>query len=261
MPQDDAGLSKPRVFHAAARLGDGRIVVTGGRRPRGSASPTVDLFDPKTLKWTAGPAMPVGRWGHTLTVFSDGRVLAVGSKGAGCAILDPHVGTWTPTESTRTERYLHTATLLKDGRVLVAGGRAADTLASVEIWNPKTGTWSAAPDMARARYYHTATLLADGRVLVAGGIEDRNLDAAPHDHCEVFDPVTHAWSPVGSLKTARLWHGAERLNDGRVLVVGGYRQGRLVSCELFDPRTGEWTNGPELREGRYDMPTVRLADG
>jgi WD40 repeat protein len=45
------------------------------------------------------------------------------------------------------------------------------------------------------------------------------------------------WQRTGNLAAARLLHTATRLQDGRVLVVGGYNS----STELYDPATGTWS--------------------
>jgi hypothetical protein len=54
------------------------------------------------------------------------------------------------------------------------------------------------------------------------------------------------WIPVGSMMTSRFSHTGVRLQDGRVLVVGGYSgevgyQHDLTSVELYDPATGTWS--------------------
>jgi len=51
------------------------------------------------------------------------------------------------------------------------------------------------------------------------------------------------WIPTGSMVTPRSNHTAVRLQDGRVLVVGGWSDsdGSLTSVELYDPATGTWS--------------------
>ena len=68
----------------------------------------------------------------TLTLLSDGRVLASGGS-----------------DATRMDYVPYSAT---------------------EIFDPYTLSWSPGPDLAIPRTKHSATLLADGTVLVAGGI-------------------------------------------------------------------------------------------
>ncbi|MGA3058577.1 MAG: protein kinase [Candidatus Limnocylindrales bacterium] len=56
---------------------------------------------------------------------------------------------------------------------------------------------------------------------------------------ETPTPVTGAFSPTGSMGTARSSHTATLLSDGRVLIVGGYSLS--TSAELYDPKTGTFS--------------------
>jgi hypothetical protein len=53
------------------------------------------------------------------------------------------------------------------------------------------------------------------------------------------DPSTETFSATGSLATARTFHTATLLNDGTVLVAGGFNNpgGYLASAEIYDPAT------------------------
>lgn len=70
------------------------------------------------------------------------------------------------------------------------------------------------------------------------------------------------WMPTGSMVTPRSEHAAVRLQDGRVLVVGGLTRpdgNYLTSAELYDPATGTWSAA-----GSISMPLVAatlLSDG
>jgi hypothetical protein len=153
-----------------------------------------------------------------------------------------------PTGSMTTTRDLYTA-LLADGRVLVAGGYDSPyaPLASADLYDPKTGTFSPTGSMAGARGLHTATLLSDGRVLIAGGGPwgSMLLTASYLASAELYDPKTGTFSPTGSLATARAWHTATLLADGRVVIAGGAGSAFLASAELYDPKTGTFSpTGP-----------------
>jgi hypothetical protein len=59
---------------------------------------------------------------------------------------------------------------------------------------------------------------------------------------ELYNPATGAWSRARPMATARTWHTATLLKDGKVLVAGGVRANwsdPLSKAELFDPSPRE----------------------
>jgi len=172
---------------------------------------------------------------------------------------------WVPTGSLVNPRSAHAATLLPSGKVLVVGGYGGSSgarLDSAELYDPVTGTWSMTGHLSRPRADHTATLLADGRVLVAGG----DTSAAPPDFgrtstAELYDPATGTWTLTGSMGTTRSWHTATLLQDGKVLVAGGYNTDNIKTAELYDPVTGAWTPTGDLNIARYGHTATLLQDG
>ncbi len=68
-----------------------------------------------------------------------------------------------------------------------------------------------------------------------------------------------AFAPTGNMTTARSGHTATLLNNGRVLIAGGW-QG-LASAELYDPVTGTFTATSNMTTGRSGHAAVLLPDG
>ena len=120
--------------------------------------------------------------------------------------------------------------------------------------------------MLEARSSHTATLLGNGKVLVAGGVVNVSSGGF-FASAELFDPVTNTWSAAGSLATARGYHTATLLANGKVLVVGGLGVGpaappiRIASAELYDPATNTWSAAGSLATARAHHTATSLADG
>jgi hypothetical protein len=179
-------------------------------------------------------------------------------------------------------RALPTATLLADGRVLVVGGEDTDygMLASVEIFDPATGTFEEAAPLPAPRDHHTATLLAGGEVLVTGGGQGSEISLPTGEatlaSALLFDPTAKTWRETGSMKHARAGHRAVRLDDGRVLVVGGGDTigypcannhpncnvaASLDSAEIYDPSTGEWTETASLAQARLGFNLTKTPAG
>jgi hypothetical protein len=173
---------------------------------------------------------------------------------------------WRATGSLNAARVSHTATLLPDGMVLVAAGRGGpgfggEPLDSAELYNPASGIWAATGDLDTPRYDHTATLLPNGMVLVAAGFGGETVHA-PLASAELYDPATGTWTATGSLSNARYLHTATLLQNGMVLVAGGFGvSGPLASAELYDPATGTWTATGGLNIARYSHTATLLPSG
>jgi hypothetical protein len=118
--------------------------------------------------------------------------------------------------------------------------------------------------MRRARRGHVAVVLVDGRVLVTGGWSPgaRPDPAGPPRCGELFDPVTRIWTKTGLMTRWRYHPLAVLLQDGRVLVAGGYTGGALVqskTAEIYDPATGNWKKARTMRA--YPTTATVLTDG
>ena len=179
---------------------------------------------------------------------------------------------FTAIASMSSPRSGHTATLLRDGRVLIAGGGNAgangfQTLATAELFDPTSMRSTPTSDLTTARSSHRAIRLLDGRVLILGG---ENCGSSRYSFCfptsaaEVFDPSTGVFSNTGSMITARSNFAATLLQDGRVLVAGGwggYSAGALSSAEIFDPVTETFSQTGTMTAPRLGAVATTLNDG
>ena len=269
--------------HPAARLDDGRVLVTGGTAA-GSGGAAAAIYAPATDTWSATGNTGTARGFATLTPLANGRALLVGGlvcrPVSGCTILataevyEPATGTWRSTGDMAQSRYTPTATRLTDGRVLVVGGNSSNGGAgTAEIYDPLTGAWSATGTLNQWRSMHTATLLRDGTVLIVGGHAGCNMYACPSlAAAERYNPVTNAWVAVAPMGTPRKIHTATLLDDGTVLVAGGQDDcpnggncHALASAEIYDPGANVWhpTGAMALARngsGEYFTATL-LSDG
>ena len=81
---------------------------------------------------------------------------------------------------------------------------------------------------------------------------------------EFFDLENGEWIPMPDMLTPRMDFAMASLEDGRVIVAGGYDGFgplSLASTEIFDPLTNEWTAGPDLSVGRSFLRVTELVDG
>lgn len=191
----------------------------------------------------------------------------------------------------------HEAVELNDGRVLVVGGVAAKGkggyIAEPELYDPMTGQFTLVSDvsgqdglMRRGKITvrqvnTTAVKLSDGTVLICGGmgIEKKGLfglGKEKEDTLEsafIFDPSTDTFTKVGDMNYARHSHTATLMDDGRVLIAGGYNDSwwkkhkTQAPFEIFDPakksfeKSGSIFSRFKSKEGRMNHTATSIEGG
>ena len=281
-------MTTPRANGAAIRLRDGRVLICGGTATGevGGVLSSAELYDPAARTFTPTGSMTVPRAGQTITLLRDGRVLLTGgvqnagfrSELSSAEIYDPATGTFSATGSMSVPREGHTATMLRDGRVLVAGGspNGIQTTGSAEIYNPANGTFSNTGHLNQPRVAHVAALLGSGKVLIAGGGRGGMPGGyISYDTAEMYDPATSSFTAMRvHMKSDRVGAAAVKLNDGRVLIVGG-KSGRVVSsrhrnlssltplntAEIYDPESGTFIRTGDMSAPHYLGTATLLNDG
>lgn len=173
--------------------------------------------------FTAGPALNQGRYDHTATTLSDGRVLVTGggvSAGGGSVlksseIFDPVTNTWT------------------------------------DITNSPGGLMTAGNGFDTARQGHTAVLLPTGTVIIAGGTGAERLNGSGQPQpeqlksCFSFNPANNSFQPIGDLLQNRGYHLGAVLPNGKALVAAGINQSQTATIaggEAYDSSSNTWTN-------------------
>ena len=158
-----------------------------------------------------------------------------------------------------------TANLLPNGMVLIAGGSGVYVLDTAELYDPVSGVFTTKSVLLNVpRAYSSETTLPDGSVLVAGGI---SFVSSPYSSAELYVPATGKFAYTGSLNSARYEHTATLLNNGTVLLVGGFESWDtpigpvLGSAELFDPTTGTFSLTGSLITPRANHAATLLANG
>jgi hypothetical protein len=124
------------------------------------------------------------------------------------------------------------------------------------------GTFSTTGNLTTARRSHTATLLANGKVLVAGGSDYTPTSWSVLASAELYDPVSGTFTPTGNMTTARQFHTATMLPNGKIMIAGGASgESTLATTELYDPSTGAFTATGEMTTPRQFHSSVLLNNG
>ncbi|MCA9624580.1 MAG: hypothetical protein KC731_36400 [Myxococcales bacterium] len=259
------------------------------------ASPGPVLVDPS---WGNMGTLVNARASFGMSLLLNGQVFVVGGETSGFPMAtaeryDPISGVWaaaTPLPS--GPRSWPVATTLLNGDVLVTGGwTGIQSLFDADVYVTSTNSWTSKPGMGLERAGHTAVRLNDGRVLVCGGAggsipsltepeggsdqaqDPGPVNAAPFggssgfgglDDCEIYDPSFNGgdWTMQVFMNDWRHSHDAAKLNDGRVLVVGGEDGGfYLSSADIFNPLTNSFSATSSMNDPRSGHTATTLGDG
>ena len=205
------------------------------------------------------------RSGHSATLLPNGKVLIAGGMRRNqdfyksAELYDPATGKFQPTGEMNERRVGQIAVLLRTGKVLIAGGwvgQGGTDLA--ELYDPATGKFTTISKMTMRRGRPSATVLKNGDVLIAGGeVEDNE----PVESAEIFRANALSFQATGSMHHARVAHTATLLEDGRVLVTGGYSGQVSASAEVYDPKTGSFSETGSMTTARCKHTAGLLPDG
>ncbi|MCC7061895.1 MAG: hypothetical protein IT456_03765 [Planctomycetes bacterium] len=257
-------MATARVLHAACRLADGRVMVAGGTSSLvdtttaiTSTLNSVEIWNPTTGQWTAGPNLGGRRLAPALTLLSTNQVMVSGGVEVGflfgipiSAVSTTAVQRWNPASpnawssgaamSQGRAGHQYNQVTLNDGRVLMTGGTLvpnllgaanATPISGAELYNPTTNTWATA-NMNTPRALHSATKLSDGRVVVCGGAQGTLTTPVSIDGVEVFNPATNGWTGLAPLTAPRAGQSAALLPDGTVVLFGG--QGATATVNTIE---------------------------
>ncbi len=278
-------MNAARRSHTATLLPNGMVLIAGGgngvstftQQPIQSA----ELFDPATGMFTLVGNMVTPRLGHSANELDDGTVLlSGGSSGTGTffptnasEVYDPVTNTFT---ATAPMIYSHLAQIpgkLRDGRIVQgsayynpphnsAGGIITN---ESEIFDPATRTWTSINPMFKKRIDIGAQGLLDGTLLIAGGVSTKvgagNLTFFQNSS-EVYDPATGNWQLSGIMSTGRDEFSGLTLDDGRVMISGGFVSPGAVllnSVEIYTPGLSQQIKG--MQNVIADLPNSAFQGG
>jgi len=281
-----APMDEPRRFHTVTRLYNGSLLVTGGLSGQTNLYGSIagpfqaQNLDPSRTKLESDPGqidptvnpMNSSDIGSVVEMLSGGSVVQQGiltnfnwNDGATPPHYDLTISGLSSDINTNDDyRIINMSTV--DAEYFTAAG-APDGVADPS-------------DLNYARYGHTATLLQDGTVFIAGGLYDYQND--PDNDFEylpeIFDPVAGDFTLLtGSnqrLSGTRYFHTATLLQDGKVLLTGGLKNGdyafrsagykgaNLIStAELYDPYTETVTKVGNMTKTRFMHSATLLQSG
>ncbi|HLJ73356.1 MAG TPA: hypothetical protein VKU62_02130 [Thermoanaerobaculia bacterium] len=206
-----APMSGERYHVGAVRLADGRVLAVGGNRG-GMAIGTSEIFNPTSGAWATGASMSQPREGPVVVRLNDGRVVVGGGSNASpVEFFDPASGKFTVVPNTLVFA-LH-GLLLPSGKMLFVG------LGMLQVFDPATGAVITSSNRLKTYRGEAVVLLPDGTVLIAGGNVDGSVLS---DAVYIWSPAADSLTSIGKLTVARDTPTATPLQDGTVLITGGF---------------------------------------
>ena len=281
-------MTTPRANAAAIRLRDGRVLICGGTATGeiGGVLSSAELYDPVARTFTPTGSMTVPRTGQTITMLRDGRVLLTGGDQNAGFVRNSPAPRFTIRAAARSPQPDRCRRRAKDTprRGSATGAcsswEAAPTAsrlrAAPKFTILRAATFSRTGHLNQPRVAHVAALLGTGKVLIAGGGRGGMPGGyISYDTAEMYDPATSSFTPIRAhMKSDRVGAAAVKLNDGRVLIVGG-KSGRVVTsrhrnlssltplntAEIFDPESGTFIKTGDMSAPHYLGTATLLNDG
>jgi hypothetical protein len=225
---DDLG--DPRHDHAALRLPDGRVLVTGGSTYVGGGLLDYDdaeVFDPVTATWSYWPSLMVHSHAtHGMVDMGDGRWFLGGGSDVDlrCETFDLTTGTFSPLALAAGDqaRFGAAVETFAGGDVAVVGGDLAGSV--LHFFRSAGLVVTTGSNTNRPRAYGTATRISDDRILVVGGVDF----SAGSFVLATVDLLVRGGAGGSStyatsvrFPTGMANHTATVLADGRILFCGG----------------------------------------
>jgi len=222
-------------------------------------SPKVELWDPETNSFSLLADAPAGLLDYSITILRDGRIVISGGH--------------TPTQDVGNGPFFN------PGYWLTISDK-------IYIYTPSTNMWAtAASVLPTPLHAHQSVQLNNGKVLFFGGIT--NTPFPPNSietdgfgniikahgivNSYLWDPVADTIAATGSMAKPRLFFTPVKLNDGRIMAIGGLPKvvsfsvfPSLIqpplqdSIEVYNPVSGVWSDGtlPEVAGTFLTMPVI-----
>jgi hypothetical protein len=229
-----------RYAPAVAALPDGRVLVAGGWDSNTTSDlATAEVFNPSSGTFSPVGSMTIPREEAGAAILPDGRVMVIAGVSDGdtldtTEIFDPKTNSFTPGPTFPYLTYGPAAAVISGGQILVAGGYNGDTseyLDNAVVFNPASNSFSTVSSLPSHIWGAAGASMPQGRALVAGGYDPDLNGGDEVASAQIFDPATNAFSStgIGNLVHAREEAAGVELNDGRVLVAGGWADSEALN--------------------------------
>lgn len=277
LPGNDVNLNTPAVSRTGSYLISSTATIsTGSIDTKVNRSIIVNMWREATGNFVKTGLYPADREAKTFTLLPNGKVLLTGAgdwaaKATKTAMLfDPKgnsgAGSFELVGSLANAREFNSAALVPGIGVLITGGLNDTDLSGAgsffgneaEFFTANGNNFNTLPKKANIpRGCHWSTFIPrNNRVLLVSGWKDNyhvELNQTI-ESCELWNPANGDFTVTDHLKRPRHCFGAVKLDDDRVIVIGGdwrdtswpgpWQQSwhALDSAEIYDPVQEKWVH-------------------
>jgi hypothetical protein len=248
-----ADMPENRGWHTAALLSNGNVAVAAGMDQNVAASlQTSAQFDTAAGTWSTAQMGAKHTWGAAMSVgnatiivggvdVTGGQQLTItGLPTNRVEVFNAQGNAWQPGNDNADHVFNMGFATDTQGKGFLAGGQGVDQtsgqviiLDRIEIYDNVAQTWSTnAAKLQTPRVVpEVAEISTTSDMLITGGVDGAG---APLAGCELWSVLNNFIAGTVSMTDARVDHKAVKLNDGRVMVIGGQdaTQAALGSCEI-----------------------------
>jgi N-acetylneuraminic acid mutarotase len=222
------------------------------------------------LDWGTKPQMRTNREYLNLVAAPNGKLYAIGGRGASSAIVveeyDPATSLWSEKAAMPTTRHSMGVATAPNGKIYAIGGRGTgDTCfaagcRTVEEYDPVTNTWRGQNEglemMPTARDQLAVAAGPNGKLYAMGG---KGANAARLSVVEEYDPATNTWTTKRQMPKVRHNFGLALASNGNLFVAGG--EGIDPPCVVavcpdlfeYDPDSDTWGTRQRMSTERHSL--------
>lgn len=255
-------LDRPHVYGVVAKVGVNHAYYVGGYSGNvfSDASRHVDRFEVNgtNVRISQMPPLPEGLAEMPVIVLDDTALVVIGGLNergrTSSAVYHYDIArqVWRKVGDLLTSRRQHAAYRYSGTEILIAGGRHSnlETMSDAEIFDLKTGksrSISPFPVPINGAVYG---LMSDGTGVILGG-----RDGGPNSNrisgIYTYNGVKNEWSKTGDMSSGREAPFGLRLEDGRMVIIGGSIQESpaLFIGECLVERKGDFQRSADVPYG------------
>ncbi len=197
------GLATGRSYHTATLMNGGRVLIAGGFNPvAGFQLNSVEIYNPTSNTFAAGPSLANTRAYHGATLLNNGKVFIAGGEN------------------------------FNGGSPFAYNG-----MTGCEIFDPAANAWTSATNMPFGAAYNKLFAIANNKVLMVAGASNTNYSPSfsfSPGTTLVYDVTANSWTETPMTMDGRVGFAAAKISNEKILVAGGIDQN---GAELFETST------------------------